>query len=174
MTSSFLRSRGPERRGRRGATLVEFTLLGIPALFLCLSIVMTSIDMWQFFMLNYAVSETARYASMHGASCSVSPNSCTIKQSDVATYFENAAFALTPASTTLKLTDPSGTTTCVATSCSTTSQFPAAGSNAVGSSITISATYTLINPIFMYWPGAGSVAAHNVTVSSSSSQEILF
>ena len=174
-TLPLSRGRGSVRNRRRGATLVEFTLLGIPALLLCLSIVMTSIDMWQFFMLNYAVAETARYASMHGATCSVSPNSCAIKQSDVATYFENAAFALAPASTTLKLTDNSGTTTCnPVTSCSTSTQFPASGSNAVGSNIKISASYTLINPILMYWPSVGSVAAHNVNVSSSSSQAILF
>ena len=162
------------RRKRRGATMLEFTLLGIPALFLCLSIVATSIDMWQFFILNYAVAETARYASMHGATCSANGNTCTIKQSDVATYFENAAFALAPAGTTLKLTDSSGTTTCVPTSCSSSTQFPASGHNAVGSNITIQGSYTLINPIFMYWPGSGSVAANNFNVSSSSTQAILF
>jgi len=178
----LLRGRGSARafvdgrkRRRRGATMIEFVLLGIPAIFICTSIVTTSIDMWEFFTLNYAVAETARYASMHGVTCATSPNTCTIMQSDVATYFENAAIALVPASTTLKLTDSSGTTTCnPVTSCSTSTQFPASSHNAVGANITIQASYTLLNPIFMFWPGAGSVSASNITVSSASTQAILF
>jgi Flp pilus assembly protein TadG len=176
--SSDCRDARAFRNRRRGATLIEFTLLGIPAIFLCTSIVACSIGMWQFFMLNYAVAETARYASMHGATCvhsASNPNDCSIMQTDVATYFENAAIALAPASTTLKLTDGSGVTTCSpVTSCSSAAMFPSAGNNAVGSNITIQGSYTLLNPIFMFWPSGGSVAAHNVNVSSSSTQAILF
>jgi Flp pilus assembly protein TadG len=179
--SKSIRNSGPpanpaKRRRRRGATLLEFTLLGIPAMFLCTSVLAASVDMWQFFTLSYAVAETARYASVHGATCSANSNSCTITRAQVASFFEGQSIALATANTILKLTDGSGTITCnPVTSCpSNTLQFPASGDNAVGSAIKVSATYPLTNPIFMLWPGSGHMAGASFTVGATSTQEILF
>jgi Flp pilus assembly protein TadG len=167
-----------KRRLRRGATFIEFTLLGIPAIFLFTSIAMCSIDMWQFYTLSYAVQQTARYAALHGISCTQNGNSCQVTRAQVATTFENAALALVPASTTVYLTDGSGTITCApVSSCpSSGTYFPANSYNSTGSNITVKATYSLTNPIFMYWPGSGSsgVAANTFTVAATSTQEILF
>lgn len=166
----------PGIRLRRGATLIEFTLLGIPGLFLCMSVLMTGIDMWQFFTLSYAAAETARFTSVHGATCE-SPNTCQITRAEVAAYFENQALALSPASTVLKMTDGSGTITCnPVTSCpSSSSYFPANTYNAVGSNISVTATYPISNPLFMFWPGAGSgVHPGTYTLGAGSTQEILY
>ncbi len=161
---------------RRGSTLIEFTLLGIPAIFLFTSVITCSIDMWQFFTLSYAVDETARYAALHGATCSANGNSCTVSRATVATYFETQAIALNPSSTTMKLTDSSGTITCnpVSSCPSGSSQFPAASHNSLGSNITVSATYALTNPIAMFWPGSGIVNSGSFTVGATSTQGILF
>ena len=52
------------RGKRRGNSLIEFTLLGVPLLFIVISIVAVSIDMWEFHNLAYASELTARYISM--------------------------------------------------------------------------------------------------------------
>jgi Flp pilus assembly protein TadG len=169
----------PKRR-RRGSTLVEFTLLGIPAIFLCVSVVSVSIDMWQFFTLSYAVEQTARYTALHGSTCSLSPNSCTITRANVATYFEGQAIALAAASTTMILNDGSGAITCnpVSSCPSSSSTFPSSGNNTPGTNnVTVTASYALINPIVMLWPGAAGgsgVKGSSFTVKATSTQEVLF
>jgi Flp pilus assembly protein TadG len=169
----------PGVRSRTGATTLEFTLLGIPGLLLCMSVMMTGIDMWQFFTLSYSVAETTRFAAVHGITCAPTvpvKNSCLITRAQVAAYFESQALALNKASTVLTLTDGSGTITCdPVTSCpSDTSNFPATTNNAVGSNISITATYPISNPLFMYWPGAGTVNPGTYTVGATSTQEILY
>jgi Flp pilus assembly protein TadG len=171
---SIPKARGGSR-SRRGATMIEFTLLGIPGLFLCMSVLMTGIDMWQFFTLSYAAAQTARFASVHGATCGT-PNSCTITRAQVASYFQSQALALNTAVTVLTMTDGSGTITCnPVTSCpSSSTTFPATTNNAVGSNISINATYPISNPLFMYWPGAGRVNPATYTLGATSTQEILY
>jgi Flp pilus assembly protein TadG len=161
-------------RSRRGATMVEFTLLGIPTIFLFTSILTCSIDMWQFFTLSYAVDQTARYAATHGAGCA---SSCTITRADVATYLEGQAIALSPSLTTMVLNDGSGAITCnPVTACpSGTSQFPSSGHNTAGTNtVTITVTYALTNPFAMFWPSAGSVRPGTFTVGGKSTQVVLF
>lgn len=171
---------GRRRRGsRRGATVIEFTLLGVPGLLLCMSIVMSGIDMWQFFTLSYAVAQTARFAAVHGATCAQTApttNSCLITRAQVAAYFETQALALSTASTVLTMTDGSGAITCnPVTSCpSDTTNFPATTNNAVGSNISINATYPISNPVFIFWPGAGKVSPSTYTVGATAAQEILY
>ena len=163
-------------RSRRGSTMIEFTLLGIPGLFICISVVMSGIDMWQFFTLSYAAAETARFASVHGATCAPPTNTCQITRAQVAAYFENQALALNTATTVLTMTDGSGAITCnPITSCpSDTTKFPAITNNAVGSNITVTATYPISNPLFMFWPGAGRVNPGTFTLGASSTQELLY
>lgn len=165
------------RSQRRGATMIEFTMLGIPAIFLFLSIMSAAVDMWQFFTLSYAVGQTARYASVHGAGCTTGTNSCTITQANVASYFETQALALIPASTTMTMNDGSGVITCTpVTSCpSPTAVFPSSGHNTAGANtVSVSASYTLTDPIAMFWPSAGSLIPRTWTVKAASTQEVLF
>jgi hypothetical protein len=168
------------RNRRRGSTLVEFTLVGIPVIFLFTSTMTCAIDMWQLFTLSYAVDQTARYAAVHGSTCSSGSNACTISQSDVAEFFQKQALALDPALTTLVLNDGSGALSCSPiTECpSPSDRFPSAGHNSpTGSSpdrVTIQVSYPLLNPIFMFWPGAGSVRAGRFTVGATSTQQVMF
>ena len=161
--------------GRRGNALIEFTLLGIPLTFMTISIVAISIDMWEFHNLAFATEATARYVTLHGATCTANSNSCTITVGNVATFFIGAGMALSSGSVILKMTDGSGTTTCnPASSCTGTStQFPNASYNAVGNDVTISATYILKNPVAIFWPPS-SDPPNDFTVGAKSRQRILF
>lgn len=167
------------RRGRAGNTLIEFTLLGIPLMFITISIVAVSIDMWEFHNLAYASEATSRYVTLHGATCSATTatatNNCTITVGAVASYFKAQALALNSDQVIVNLTDGSGTTTCnpVNSCTSSTTQFPNPLYNSVGSDITVKATYTLVNPIVLFWP-PNTDPAGAFTVAATSRQRIVF
>ena len=165
----------PDARRRRGNALIEFTLLGVPLLFITISIVAVSIDMWEFHNLAYSVEQTARYVTVHGATCTQNTNSCTITVGNVATYFKTQALALDPTQVIVKITDGSGTTTCnPVNSCTgSATQFPNPANNSVGSDVTIKATYILKNPVVLFWPPDIDAPA-DFTVGATSRQRIIF
>ncbi|HTA42416.1 MAG TPA: hypothetical protein VK789_08215 [Bryobacteraceae bacterium] len=163
------------KSSRSGSALIEFSILGIPMMFITISAISVSVDMWQFQSLSYATEVTARYISMHGATCGQNGNSCTITIGNAATYFESQAIALNSGSVNVSFTDGSGATACdpVSSCVSTATQFPSSGHNSVGSNITVSATYTVKNPIAMFWaPNADAVKDY--TLGAQSKQQILF
>jgi Flp pilus assembly protein TadG len=160
-------------RRRRGQSLVEFTLMGIPMVFVTISVVYMSVGMWQFHSLAYASDMTARYVSVHGATCAANGNTCTITVGNVATFFATQAMALDTSKVIVKLKDGSGTTTCspVSSCNSTSTQFPNASYNSVGSDITITATYGVKSPLAMFWPPDVDWA-HDYTLGAQSRQRI--
>jgi Flp pilus assembly protein TadG len=169
-----LRERG--RRGRRGSALLEFTLVGIPILFISTSIMSASLDMWQFHNLAYGTQMTARYAAMHGRSCTQNGNACTVTVGDLSTYFEGQALALDPSKLNLKLQSLSETIHCdpLDTCKSSTTMFPNAADNGVKFDIVVTATYPVTNPIAMFWPGVGSVMPATFNLFATSRQMIVF
>lgn len=160
---------------RRGTALIELTLLGIPLLCVTTSVMSMGLDAWQYWTLAYATDATARYISMHGATCSQNGNSCTITTGKVATFFESQSMALNSGSVNVALTDTSGTTNCnpVSTCASGSTTFPASSANTVGSDITVQATYKLTNPLIMIF-GRNSVNGNNYTVGAKSRVRIQF
>lgn len=160
---------------RRGTALIEFTLLGIPLLCVTTSVMSIGLDAWQYWSLAYATDNTARYISMHGATCSQNNNVCTITTGQIASFFESQSMALSSASVDVTLTDSSGTTTCnpVSNCASGSAFFPANTANSVGSDITVQATYKLTNPITMFF-GNNHVTGNDYTVGAKSKVRIQF
>ena len=160
---------------RRGNTLIEFTLLGIPMIFIMVSVVSVSIDMWQFLDLPYCVEETARYVTTHGQGCSQNGSNCLITVGNVAAFFESQTAALDPSQVNVTLTDGSGSTNCnpVSACGASSAQFPNAGYNSPGSDVKVQATYVLKNPIAMFWP-PDKDGSHDFTVGATSRQRIMF
>jgi Flp pilus assembly protein TadG len=163
-------------RTRGGNSLIEFTLLGIPVMFITISIVAVSVGMWEFQSLEYATQTTTRYISMHGASCAQNGNSCTITVGNIAAYFAAQELPLDTTILSVTLTDAGGTpVSCspVSTCTSSSTQFPGASHNSVGSNVTVSATYVLKNPIALFWPPDHD-SSHDFTVGATSTQRIVF
>ena len=143
--------------------MLEFTLVGIPLIFLWLSVVQMGIGMWQYHTIQYAVKAAASYASVHGATCA-SPNSCFVNVSDVVNMFQTNAIGVPMSKVALTLTSQNASVTCpVVSSCSSNASWsttwpPTANNdNAVGSWIKIRADYTFNSALAMFWPGAGAV-----------------
>ena len=143
----------------RGNSLVEFTLVGIPLIFILISTFEMARGMWLYHTLAHAVKAGTRYAVVHGQNCSVPPNSCTVTISQIATVISANGNGLPGDTLTLTFTPPSGgATTCTLANCIanyTSGYWPPSGANAPQSKLQITGVYPFTSAIAMFWPGAG-------------------
>ena len=63
--------RGIRNHRRGGSSLIEFTLVGIPLIFVLLSTFEMARGMWLYHTLAYAARQGTRYAIVHGVNCSM-------------------------------------------------------------------------------------------------------
>ncbi len=100
--------------------MIEFTMVGIPLLFILVSVFEISRGMWMYHTMAYAVKTGVRYAITHGINCvgnatnsSLSnPNNCTITAAQVAAWIQNNAVGVDPTKATLTFTSASSSFTC--------------------------------------------------------------
>jgi Flp pilus assembly protein TadG len=164
-------------RSCAGNALVEFTLVGIPLIFVLISTFQMALAMWNYQTLAYAVRAGARYAATHGKDCGNSGNSCGTTVANVENAIAKAAVGLPPGNFNVTLT--SGTATAVTcaplSSCgSTSTAWPPSGNNSPGQDIQIAATYTFSTALGMLWPGAGKVSFGTFTFVAYTRQPIQF
>lgn len=161
------------KRGEHGGpTLVEFTLVGIPMIFLLISTFEISRAMWTYHTLAYGVKEGTRYAAVHGATCATAPNTCTVTVGQVAQQVQNATAGLLASQMNLTFVSVGGSFSCTLSSCLTNNTvWPAAPGNAFGSNIEIDATYPFQSAIAMFWPGAGSGVSTMGTINFPASSQ---
>ena len=150
------------RKRRRGEALIEFTLVGIPLLFVWISTVEMSRGMWQYHTLQYATKMANAFASTHGATCG-SPNSCSVNVSDVVNTFSAYAIGIPPDKVKIVLLTKNNSVTCNQVStCSSngswSTPWPTSsnGDNAVGKTVEIKTFYTFSTALAMFWPGSGT------------------
>lgn len=153
--------------------MVEFTLLGIPAMFLMISVVEVSLTMWQYHALEYGAVAAARYVITHGSNCS---GTCSLTVGNVVTKAALAAVGLDSNKLSVTLKSSSGSTTYSPASSYTSNAttFPPSADSTVGNDVTVTLNYTVNNPFLMYWPGAGKMVAKAVTLQAVSRQRIVF
>jgi hypothetical protein len=162
-----------KRKRLGGNAMIEFVLVGIPLLFVCISIEEMARGMWQYHTLQYAVKMANNYAAVHGATCATSPNSCTVNVSNVVGVFATNAIGVPMSNVAVTLTSENNSATCSQVStCSTSSswstQWPpsANGDNAVGNWIKFRADYTFNTALSMFWPGAGTPVSFGSNVGA--------
>jgi len=160
------------RRDRcRGSNILEFTLVGIPLLFILISTFEMARGMWNYHAMAYAVKEGTRYASVHGTNCAA-PNACTVTIAQITQRILDSGAGLFYDQLTLTFTSTGGSITCLATTCLTNNTvWPQVGSNAVGQNITIRGTYPFTSAISMFWPGSGGAMQAASTLFPASSRE---
>jgi len=166
----------PSGSKRRGQSLIEFTFVGIPVMFVLISVFEISRGMWNYHTLTYAVKEGVRYAIVHGQNCdpTFGGNSCQVTQSGVATVIQNAGIGLDPQATKLTFT-AAGTASaaCSLNACPAT-VWPPSGKNGVGQTIRIDIVTPFRSAIAMFWPGASPVSFAVGNLGGSSSDNIQF
>ena len=155
--------RNNRRRRTCGSTLLEFTLVGIPLIFVLISTVELSRGMWTYHTLSSAVKQGTRYAVVHGQNCALPPNTCSVTISQIATRIKTVGVGLPASDVTLTFTTSAGTaTTCTLSDCIanyTTAAWPPSTANAPGLKIKIVGVYPFRSAIAMFWPGAGRASS---------------
>ena len=160
-------------RERGGSTFLEFTLVGIPVIFLLISVFEMCRGMWTYHTLAAAVKAGTRYTAVHGQNCAQAPNACTVTIGQIATRIQSAGPGLLPGQFNLTFTPASGSAvSCAMSDCLTNAtQFPATGANAVGNDVAISGSYPFRSIISMSWTGAGTVGRFGVVNFGAASKE---
>ena len=168
------------RRREQGSTLLEFTLVGIPLIFLLVSTVEVARGMWTYATLAHAVRQATRFTIVKGQNCATSPNSCAVTIARIAQEMQRAGIGLDPASfSNVTFTAYSGRTithTTLQECLSDTTAWPTTpGSTdagaASGADLEISAKYSFRSAMSMFWPGAGKASGAGIFYFPASSRE---
>ena len=159
---------------RKGNALIEFTLVAIPLIFIQISIVEICRAMWDYHSLAQAVKAASRSVATRGAGCA--GNGCAITVGQIATTISAYAVGMPSSSLNVTLTSNAGNVTCnPLSSCSSSSTvWPPAGGNSVGSDIIISGSYNFTSMLMMFVPGTNGMQFSGVTLTAESRQVLLF
>ena len=170
-----------QRNGRKGNATLEFTLVGLPLIFVLISVASMCFGMYTLHTIQEAVEQGARYVATHGSGCSSGSNSCALTVGTIADAVASGAPGVIKGSLNVTLIPNSGTanqTTCYpVSSChgnSTVWPPSTNGDNAPGNDIRILADFTYTSPIAMFWPGAGSTRIGTLTFHAISRQRLMF
>jgi hypothetical protein len=162
---------------RKGSTQLEFVLVGIPMIFILISIFEIARGMWAYHTLAYAVREGVRYASMHGKGCA-SPNSCQVTIGGITGVIKTAGVGLDPSSVTLTFTPAGGSlpNQTMTSQLTSSTVWPPSTANTPGQIIKISANYGFRTFLALFWVGAGRPVNYSGTfyLPASSSEAISF
>jgi hypothetical protein len=147
------------KRTPRGNATIEFTLVGIPLVFVLISTVEMARGMWIYHTLAYAVKEGTRYAVGRGQNNS-SANHATYQS--VCNAIAQAGTGLFPGDLTLTFHSATASDViCTAdgVGCPSGPWPPGAAASSIddqqGQAISIAGFYPFVSAISMFWPGAG-------------------
>jgi len=162
---------------RTGSTILEFVLVGIPMIFIFLSLVEISRGMWIYHTLAYAVREGTRYAAMHGKDCA-SPNNCQVTIGGITTVIQNAGVGLDPNAVKVTFTPASGaaSTDTLTNQLASSTTWPPSGANLVGQNVSITLKYPFRTFLAVFWAGDGHPIADSQTfyLPATSTEPIQF
>jgi hypothetical protein len=177
----------PNQRRRAGQALVEFTFVGIPMIFVLISVFEVSRGMWNYHTLAYASKSGVRFAIVHGQNCLVPPQvsiPCTRTVGQIAQVIKDAGVGLDLNDTTVTLAsvDLAGGVVGTPVFCSSllvclsngTLWPPNDGSNQKGRLVSITVKTVFRSAIAMLWPGSAPISFAATNLAASSSDRIQF
>jgi Flp pilus assembly protein TadG len=172
------------RHAQRGSAMIEFVLVGIPLIFVMISIFEISRAMWMYVTVAHAVKEGVRFAVVHGNNCTIAPNSCRVQVRDIATRIANNGVGLLPDQfLNVQFISSTRTVTCPTlndclTGAAGNTYWPTSAPGAaadVGSSrgadLEITGRYQFTSLILMFWPGAAPVGTFGAMSLGASAKE---
>ncbi len=162
-------------RTRRGSTLVEMTLVGIPLIFALISIFEIARAMWVYHTLAYALKEGTRYAIVHGINCTTLPNSCGVTVGNIAAKIRDAGVGLDPNRLQVQMqslngADDTGLQT-LTTLLGRSTPWPTGTGAAMQAPVTFTAQIPFTSAMAMFWPGVGQSVKFGTFLFPASSRE---
>jgi hypothetical protein len=181
-------------RKRSGAATVEMALVGIPVVFMLVSVFEISRGMWIYHTLAYGVKEGVRFAMVRGKNCVHNPpsvlNNCATciggacaslsGVKSVSQVIQDAAVGVDLNNTSLTFYAPAGTNSVMcnlsgSNPCSAkTTTWPPTSADDIGLTIQIDIKTQFNSALAMFWPGSKPVAFTTVFLGASSTELIQF
>ncbi|HYL37389.1 MAG TPA: TadE family protein [Bryobacteraceae bacterium] len=170
------------KKSRYGNATLEFTLIGIPLMFVLISTFEMARGMWLYHTMAYAVKEGARYTITRGQN---SPAANQLPMSAICGYVVKQGPGLIAHNLTLTFTSFGGASgPYLADACPGT-KWPPGGvdgsgnpilDNQPGQAITITARYPFQSTIVLFWPGVkgGGMTFPTVTFPAAASEVMQF
>ena len=149
------------KRNWRGNATIEFTLVGIPLVFVLISTIEMARGMWIYHTLAYAIKGGTRYAVARGQNNSSANHSsyqgvCTaIIQAGAGLLPEDLSLVFSSGLNGTKFVHTPPPFTAAACLSNSSPWPPAAIDDQPGQTISISGYYPFVSAISMFWPGAG-------------------
>jgi hypothetical protein len=167
------------RKGESGNVALEFTLVGIPILFVLISVINISYTMMTMHTMQEGVEQAARFVIGRGSGCAANSNTCTTTLGVISDAMRLFNAGVDPGKLQVTLKTASGATTSCnpLISCHGNSTMwpPASNSdNDPGKDIIITADYPCVTVIAMFWPGAGVNNFGQMTLHAYSRQRMTF
>ncbi len=165
---------------------MEFPLVGIPLIFVMISVFEMGRGMWNYHTLQEAVKEGTRFSAVRGTdlvsyvpACEASggnPDSCGASVNGVAHTLASAAVGLPPQTWQATLIAPCQTVTCnPLNSCfGNTTTWPPTSCDSVGAVIEVQGLYQFQSALSMFWPGSKPSAFGSLWFTADSKQAILY
>ena len=155
-------------RNLLGNATIEFTLVGIPLVFVLISTIEMARGMWIYHTLAYAVKEGTRYAVARGQNNPTSSNNPLPTNQGICNVVARAGTGLLPEDLILKFHSATASDTICACGAPTrsgwspcqTNPWPPGDNlsvidNQPGQTISITGYYPFVSAISMFWPGSG-------------------
>jgi len=153
--------------------MIEFTLVGIPIIFVMISVFEISRAMWMYVTVAHAVKEGVRYAVVHGNNCTIAPNSCRVQLRDIANRMATVGVGLLPENfENIEFVSMTRTETCATleqciSGTAGNTYWPTAAPAALnadvgsarGADLEIRGRYRFTSLMLLFWPGAAPVDA---------------
>jgi len=176
---------------RRASSLLEFTFVGIPLMFVLVSIFEITRGMWMFNTLAHSVKEGVRLAVVHGNNCVVAPNNCPITAAQICQQMRNQGPGLDPARV-IAVTFESSSRTMIYPNLSdcelnqncsgcTTAYFPSRDpgptiddGGSQGSRVEIRAKYRFDSALAFYWTGSRGFTFGRIYLPATAKERIRY
>jgi len=155
--------------------MLEFVVMGIPFLYIIVSLWWMCMGMFQYHTVAEAVQYTAREASVHGAGCV--GKTCATTVESTAQLLAARAIGIPDSALDVTFTSSASTVTCnpLSTCYSNSAKWPSlAGNTALTTEITVAATFQFTPAISLWVPGGGKVTFPAVTLGANSEQPIFY
>lgn len=171
------------RAAERGANLIEFTLVGIPIIFILISVFEVSRGMWLYQTAAHAAKETARFVVVHGINCETEACGRTIGQ--ISTQLRDNFAIVDPAEVTVTFRAgcaPSSqfrscsdvrTGTLAATMADNTVWPGQFGNDFIDDFVEVEIRFPFRSAIAMFWPGTGRGTVFGTVNMFAASREMV-
>ena len=172
-------------RRQRGSALIEFTLVGIPVIFVVISTFEMSRGMWLYQTLAHAAKQATRYAVVRGENCVMYSNNCALEVPELAGVIEQASVGLNASRLQVSLMSTTRTISGTLQDLKTNyagvywptfakGVTPRDDGGAKGQPVRVVLRYPLTSVLVMFWPGAGTSSIATVDLPASSAETIEF